>query len=293
MSLARILRRVLVAPRRAVRPADGCPGPIVKWAGGKTRLLPELLGRLPAGYNRYHEPFLGGGALFFRLGPEAARLSDTNADLINAYRAVQASADRVLGVLARHRTRHSETHYYATREAWNSGEIAGAVERAAAFIYLNKTCYNGLYRVNSRGEFNVPMGRYTHPAIADEAGLHAAQRALRGAELVVAPFEHVLDDAAAGDLVYFDPPYDPLSATASFTSYTAGGFGPADQDRLAAVFRALDARGCAVVLSNHDTPLVRRLYAGYRIDRVLCARAINSRADSRGAVAEVIVRNEV
>jgi DNA adenine methylase len=177
------------------------------------------------------------------------------------------------------------------RDRWNAAAASSPAERAAAFIYLNKTCYNGLWRVNRRGRFNVPLGRYANPGIVDADGLHAAARALAGAELAVAPFEDVLAHAAPGDLVYFDPPYVPLSATAHFTAYTAGGFSAADQARLAEVFRALDERGCAVLLSNHDTPMVRRLFHGYRVDRVLCARNINSRAEARGAVAEVIVSN--
>jgi DNA adenine methylase len=271
--------------------------PIVKWVGGKSKLLGELEARVPGSYRRYFEPFLGGGALFFRLTPAAgaAALSDTNAELIGCYRAVRDDVEGVIAALLRHRRAHSDAHFYRVREGWNAGAPSPSrtadVERAAAFLYLNKTCYNGLWRVNRRGAFNVPVGRYDNPSILDAARLRAAARALAGQILEVAPFESALVSAERGDFVYFDPPYHPVSDTAHFTSYTADKFGPDDQERLAAAFRALDARGCAVMLSNSDTPFVRRLYAGHRIDRVWCARAINSRGDRRGAVAEVIVTN--
>src|SRR5262249_58560911 len=256
------------------------PAPIVKWAGGKSKLLDELCARAPTSFGRYFEPFMGGGALFFRLRPVEATLSDRNEALIECYRAVRDEVDDVIDALVRPRARHRREYYYDVRDAWNAGmREATSAERGATFIYLNKTCYNGLWRVNSQGEFNVPMGRYERPAILDAAALHTAAGALRGRALLARPFEAVLDEADAGDFVYFDPPYVPVGATADFTGYTAGRFGLADQERLARAFRELAGRGCAVMLSNSDTPLVRRLYAGFRIDRVWCSRAVNSRAD--------------
>jgi DNA adenine methylase len=282
-----VLRRTL-APRVLRAPAT----PFLKWVGGKTRLLGELARRAPRDFRRYFEPFVGGGALFFHLRPPSAALSDTNTELVDTYRAVRDEVDDVIRALERHRRRHDETHYYATRARWNEQRAGLApAERAAAFLYMNKTCYNGLWRVNRRGEFNVPAGRYENPAILDAALLRAASAALAGAELERAPFDHVLDHADAGDFVYFDPPYDPVSATARFTSYTQADFGPADQERLAATFRKLADRGCAVMLSNSDTPFVRKLYAGFKVDRVMAPRFVNSRADARGCVAEVIVTN--
>ncbi len=285
------ITRPVVAPRRKALP-EVTPAPFVKWVGGKTRLLGELLARAPQHYHRYFEPFVGGGALFFKMRPPTAVLSDLNADLIATYQAVRDEADAVVRYAARHRTLHSETYYYQTRERWNETrtELAPAA-RAAAFLYLNKTCYNGLWRVNKSGKFNVPAGRYVNPTILHAEQLRAASFALRNAEIVAAPFDRALAEADAGDFVYFDPPYDPVSETSDFTSYTAGSFGIADQTRLADAYRQLADRGCAVMLSNSDTPLVRKLYAGFRIDRVMCTRAINSRADARGAVAEVIVTN--
>jgi DNA adenine methylase len=280
------------ASRRVDIGIDRAAGPIVKWVGGKGKLLPELARRAPTTFHRYFEPFVGGGALFFHLAPRAAVLSDTNAELVGCYRAVQSNVEAVVTALARHRERHSEEYFYAVREGWNEGKLRTSAERAAAFIYLNKTCYNGLWRVNSRGLFNVPAGRYVNPGILDAERLRAASSVLRAATLQVAPFEAVLADARRGDFVYFDPPYHPVSATADFTSYTAEGFGTDDQERLAETFARLDDRGCAVMLSNSDTPFTRRLYARWRVERVLCARAVNSRADRRGAVGELLVTNQ-
>ena len=282
-----------VAPRRKTREGGplAAPGPIVKWVGGKSRLLGELLSRTPNDYLRYHEPFVGGAALFFALAPRQALLSDANPELVNVYRSVRDEVEQVILALAKHRVEHDEDHYYATRERWNAGKASSPAARAAAFIYLNKTCYNGLWRVNSKGGFNVPMGRYEDPPILDADGLRAASRALAGIGLKHAGFADVLETATPGDFVYFDPPYDPVSDTSDFTAYTMGGFGKAQQEQLAHVFRELHGRGCAVMLSNSDTPLIRKLYAGFRLDKVFCARAINSKADARGAVAELIVTN--
>jgi DNA adenine methylase len=215
------------------------PSPFVKWVGGKGKLLGELCTRAPLSYRRYFEPFLGGGALFFRMRPKAAALSDVNAELIGCWRAVRDDLDAVMAALSRHRARHSEEYYYSTRVRWNAGHGRGddtcAAERAATFLYLNKTCYNGLWRVNSRGEFNVPAGRYENPTILDRENLRAASNALAGQDIHVAGFEGVLDNAGSGDFVYFDPPYHPISETSDFTSYTPGKFDASDQARLSGV----------------------------------------------------------
>lgn len=267
--------------------------PIVKWAGGKSRLCDELLARSPRRFRRYFEPFLGGAALYFRLAPRFGILSDCNADLINMYRCVAWNVEAVIRRLARHREDHTEAHYYRMRERWNTaGELAADVDRAAAFIYLNKTCYNGLWRVNSRGQFNVPVGRYDEPSIFDPAALRAASKLLQRAEIATCHFADAADSARAGDFVYFDPPYHPLSETANFTSYTAGSFGPEDQRQLAEVARALVRRGCSVMVSNSDTAFIRDLYRGFRIDEVDCSRAINSKASARGPQRELIIVGE-
>jgi DNA adenine methylase len=264
--------------------------PIVKWVGGKTKLLPELLARMPPHHERYFEPFAGGAAMFFRVGPRRAVLADSNADLIGLYAAVARDVEAVIRELARHRAAHDQRHYYDTRARWNDhGASWSAAERAAAFIYLNKTCFNGLWRVNRAGDFNVPIGRYTDPPICVPETLRAAHAVLARASLRCGDYRRAIEDAGRGDFVYFDPPYDPVTTTANFTSYTADAFGPDDQRELAETARALVARGCRVMLSNSDTPFVRSLYRGFRIDRVKCARAINSNASRRGEVDEVIV----
>ncbi len=274
-------------------PEPALAAPIVKWAGGKSRLLDELLARSPRRFRRYFEPFLGGAALYFRLAPRFGVLSDCNADLINMYRCVAFHVEAVIRRLARHREDHDETHYYQMRERWNTeGALVADVDRAAAFIYLNKTCYNGLWRVNSRGHFNVPVGRYDEPSIFDPVALRAASRLLQRAEIAPRHFADAADRARAGDFLYFDPPYHPLSETARFTSYTAGSFGPDDQSELAEVARGLVRRGCSVMVSNSDTEFIRDLYRGFRIDVVDCSRAINSKASGRGPQRELIILGE-
>ena len=274
-------------------PAAPAAAPIVKWAGGKSRLLDELTARSPRRFRRYFEPFLGGAALYFRLAPRFGVLSDCNADLINMYRCVAWNVEAVIRRLARHRDDHTEAHYYKMRERWNTdGQLAADVDRAAAFIYLNKTCYNGLWRVNSRGKFNVPVGRYDEPSIFDPVAMRAASKLLQRAEIAPGHFADAAETARAGDFIYFDPPYHPLSETANFTSYTAGSFGPDDQRELAAIARALVRRGCSVMVSNSDTAFIRDLYKGFRIDEVDCSRAINSKASARGPQRELIILGE-
>ncbi|MBN1202173.1 MAG: DNA adenine methylase [Anaerolineae bacterium] len=273
--------------------------PFLKWAGGKGQLLDQYAPLFPADVSgAYYEPFVGSGAVFFHLrgaGLPVQRwhLADVNAALITCYCVVRDDLGALIDHLAVHKAQHSHDYYYAVRNRDRDPAWADVpdVARAARLIYLNKTCYNGLWRVNSKGQFNVPMGRYTKPDILNEDRLRAASAALAGVSLVVESFESVLDRAGAGDFVYFDPPYVPLSATASFTSYAAGDFGPDDQRRLADVFGALAARGCRVMLSNSDTPLVRDLYAGFDLRTVQARRAINSRRNGRGPVDEVVVRN--
>jgi DNA adenine methylase len=274
-------------PDRADRAVEEA-GPIVKWVGGKSKLLGELLARAPR-FERYYEPFAGGAALFFRLAPAAAVLNDRNADLIATYRQVASDVEAVIRRLEIHRKHHGEKHYYSTRARWNDPSVSWTpVDRAAAFIYLNKTCYNGLWRVNRAGEFNVPLGRYADPPICSPDGLRAAARVLARAELRTGSYLDAVRDAGRGDLVYFDPPYVPVTETSNFTSYTGDGFGADDQRALAELAHRLVARGCRVMLSNSDTPFVRSLYAGLRVERVYCARAINCNASKRGDVAEVI-----
>jgi DNA adenine methylase len=265
------------------------PRPFLKWAGGKSQLLPELVRRSPAHFATYHEPFLGGGALFFELHAlgrvREAVLSDVNPHLVDAYLAVRDHAREVIRLLRQHP--HEQSHYYDVR-AQDPASLTLA-ERAARIIYLNKTCYNGLYRENRRGQFNVPFGRYTKPTICDEPNLLAVSRALQDVEIVRSHFSSVLERARRSDFVYFDPPYDPVSKTASFTSYASSGFTRADQEWLSTVFAQLASSGVWVMLSNSDTALTRSLYGPFRPDRVLASRSVNCNGAARGRVSELIV----
>jgi DNA adenine methylase len=278
--------------RRAGAPAR----PFLKWAGGKGQLLGQLDPLLPdfTQVKRYFEPFLGGGAVYFHVHPRLARgkaiLGDSNADLVRTFVAVRDHLPELTAALTVHRQRHCEAYYYQVR-ATDPGTLPDEWDRAARFIYLNKTCFNGLHRVNSRGLFNVPFGRYANPAILDERALVDCNAALRGVDLRIGNFEVSTRGARKDDFVYFDPPYDPLTKTAAFTSYTSKLFGEDDQSRLAALFRKLDERGCLLMLSNSDTPLIQRLYRGFDIERVQARRNINSRPDARGPIGEVVVRN--
>jgi DNA adenine methylase len=263
--------------------------PIVKWAGGKSKLVPALIERLPARWHRYFEPFAGGAALFFRLAPPSAVIGDINPDLLATYRALADDPDAVIRGLARHARAHGERHYYAVRARWADRATWPRARIAAAFIYLNKTCFNGLWRVNRAGHFNVPMGRYVKPTICEPAALHAAHRVLQAAELRAGDFRATLADAGRGDVCYLDPPYVPVSATANFTTYASTGFSFEHQRALAATARALVARGCHVIVSNSDVPAVRALYRSFRIDKVRVARSINSNAAKRGEVSELII----
>lgn len=269
------------------------PRPFLKWAGGKTRLANELLARAPVRFNTYHEPFLGGGALFFRLYRENrikhAVLSDINAELIDTYQAIRDCVTDVMAVLATYP--HDKAFYYELRakDPWALSQP----ERAARMIYLNKTGYNGLYRVNRKGQFNVPFGRYKSPKYLDPENLRSVSRALQHVEILCTSFESVVERAAPGDWVYFDPPYVPLSATADFTAYQPGGFGFTEQERLRDVCIALTQNNVSVMLSNSDTEIVRNLYASevFTIEEVKANRAINSNGTGRGKITELVVVN--
>jgi DNA adenine methylase len=262
-------------------------GPVLKWAGGKSRLLAQLLPLLPEEISSYHEPFIGGGALFFRIQPGQARLSDLNEELICVYRAVRDSTQELIEALGLHR--YEKNHYYRVRATDPS--TLSDVGRAARTIYLNRTCFNGLYRVNRRGHFNVPFGRYTNPAICQVDKLWAASAVLADTSLEESDYRRVVDQADAGSFVYFDPPYHPISKTANFTSYTSRSFTEDDQAALADVFAELDRKGVRCMLSNSDTPLIRGLYKRFRTETVLAPRAISRNRDGRKPVSEVVVLN--
>jgi len=266
----------------------------LKWAGGKRQLLPELVSRIDrlGGFGTYFEPFFGGGALFFELWglgriKSGAVLSDINRRLIDTYRAVAGDVEAVISLLRGHKDKHGKDYYYAVRAV----EPRRLDRKAARVIYLNRTCFNGLYRENSKGRFNVPMGRYRNPTICDQDVLRAASKALADVELLAVPFDEALARPKAGDLVYLDPPYVPLSASSSFTAYSKGGFTMDDQVRLAETFRDLDGRGVHVMLSNSRTDAVMEMYQGFNIDMVKASRAVSCKADHRKDVTELIVTN--
>ncbi|MBI4393331.1 MAG: DNA adenine methylase [Euryarchaeota archaeon] len=265
--------------------------PFVKWAGGKAALLAQFhsMGLIPPNMGRYHEPFLGGGALFFDLAPDEAVLIDSNEELVVAYEAVRDSVDAIVAELRAHEQNHNRDYFYATRRLSPRG--LSEIQRAARLIYLNKTCFNGLYRVNSKGEFNVPLGSYKNPKILDQENLLLASKLLRTSKLAHGDFEGVLNSAKAKDFIYFDPPYDPLSETSNFTAYTKNSFGRREQSRLADVFSELDSRGCHLLLSNSDTPFIRDLYKAFITKPVRCPRFINSKGTGRGNVDEIVVTN--
>jgi DNA adenine methylase len=275
--------------------------PFVKWAGGKSQLLEQFEPFFPTRFNRYVEPFVGGGAVFFHLFnkgliADGVILNDLNQDLMTCYEVIRDRVDKLVEELRRHEThKMNESYFYEIRE-WDRKpgfHERSPVEQTARTIFLNRTCYNGLYRVNSRGQFNVPFGRYKNPTICDEDNLRAVSQALQGVELRSEDFEQCIEWARPGDFVYLDPPYHPLSETASFTSYTRDNFEEADQIRLAAVFRQLDKMGCQVMLSNSYTPLIRELYDGYGYTRetVTARRAISCRGDGRGGIPELVIVN--
>jgi DNA adenine methylase len=267
------------------------PGPFLKWVGGKRQLLQAILDRLPKRrISRYAEPFLGGGAVFFELARldriEGAILSDTNVELVETYRAVKEIPEEVIVALRKHK--NTSKHYYTVR-ALDPSRLPLA-ERAARTIYLNRCGYNGLYRVNQSGKFNVPFGRYDNPTICDAEGIRAASRALERAALVVGDFADVVAPLGRGDVAYFDPPYVPLSVTSSFTAYTRAGFTIDDQTRLRDVARALKRRGATVAVSNSTAPVVYDLYGdGFERTEVTATRMVNCNGDGRGRIRELLI----
>ncbi len=267
--------------------------PIIKWVGGKTKLLPELKARVPTKYGRYFEPFAGGAALFFCLDPEHATIGDMNAALIEMYIAVACHVEDVIEKLEVLKVSHAslgDALYYEIRKKWNDNAWSHCVRsRAAAFIYLNKTCFNGLWRVNRQGKLNTPVGAYKNPGIYDADDMRAAALALKRAELKIGDYKATTCEATKGDFVYFDPPYDPIDKTSNFTSYTKDKFGDEAQAELAAHAAKLRDGGTHVMLSNNDTPMIRKLYRDFTIDTVRCARPINSKADKRGEINEVLI----
>lgn len=273
------------------------PKPFVKWVGGKRQLLaqfrklnlypPELF-NIKTG--RYFEPFVGGGAVFFDLLPEKGFLSDLNKELVTTYNIIKNDVDRLVTSLKKHKT---DKEYFLKIRAQDPNKLSD-LNVASRFIFLNRTCFNGMYRVNSNGGFNVPYGKYTNPLICDEDNLKKVSRALQGIEIKHQDYKEVLKKAKKGDFIYFDPPYYPVSKTSSFTSYTAESFLDKEQIELRDTVLELHQKGCYVMLSNSDTSFINKIYSGYkgiRINKVEAGRAINSKASGRGKITEVLVTN--
>lgn len=271
--------------------------PFLKWAGGKRQLLPEIVRHLPPIYQRYYEPFVGGGALLFHLKPAVGVINDANPELCNCYQVIRDDLQALLEALAPYKDKNNKEDYYRIRDMDRMDDYhrLTRAERAARILYLNKTCYNGLFRVNCKGFFNVPFGRYTRPRIYDEPLMRSISHYFNtnAIEMRNTDFEDAVSDAGAGDFVYLDPPYDPVSPTASFTGYSRGAFDRLEQIRLYNVFQDLDRRGCKVLLSNSATDFILDLYRAYPAVLVSASRCINSVSKGRGKIHEVLVMNYV
>jgi DNA adenine methylase len=279
--------------------------PLLKWAGGKRQLLDVLLSIMPKDFdvtkNFYHEPFLGGGALFFAISSDAIRndsaglsdgarrfqISDTNPDLVNFYKVVRDLPEELILKASRLGAKTRRSDFYQVRGSKPRSEVG----RAARLLYLNKLCFNGLYRVNSKGEFNVPFGNYNDPKVVNAQQIRMCSRALNLAEIRLSHFSEVLNVVRKNDLVYFDPPYIPLSPTASFSSYSKEGFGESDQRELARLIHELSRRGVRVILSNSDTRLSREIFGELNLFSVSASRAISATAKGRGKVRELLAVN--
>jgi len=271
--------------------------PVLKWAGGKRQIIEQISQRFPTNYGKYFEPFVGGGAVFMHLQPEKTYLNDVSTELMRVYKAVKCQPSELMEKLSEHERNHQQdpnTYYYQVRswdrddDKWNS---LNDVDKAARMIYLNKTCFNGLYRVNKKGYFNVPFNQKKTVKTYDEENIQNLSNYLNEShvKLLNTDFEEAIKEAEAGDFIYFDPPYDLLNGN-GFESYTEGGFGVEGQKRLAKVVEKLDKKGCYVMVSNHDTPLIRKLYGQYHYDVIDVRRAINSKAAQRKG-KEVIIYN--
>jgi DNA adenine methylase len=270
--------------------------PVVKWVGGKRQIIDEIIKYVPDSFSTYYEPFLGGGAVLFELQPKKAVVNDVNEELMNIYEVIKDNVDELIEGLKRHKIKNDKAYFYEIRELDRDREqynLLTPVERASRIIYLNKTCYNGLFRVNKSGEFNAPFGNYKNPNIVNETTLRAVSAYFNKAKIrfTCQDFEDALKWSRKGAFVYLDPPYDPVSETASFTGYDKGGFDHNEQIRLKKTCDKLNKKGIKFLLSNSATDFIMDLYQDYKIEVIQAKRAINSKADRRGNVDEVLVMN--
>ena len=267
------------------------PYPIVKWAGGKRQLLLDLKTRLPKKYNRYFEPFVGGGALFFDLSPINAYISDINQELINLYNVIRDAPLDLIDDLSLHK---NTLEYYTTIrniDRTKEYESISNIKKASRFIYLNKTCFNGLYRVNKKGFFNVPYGKYSNPKLFNKENIIAVSDTLKQTQIECANYTRILDYVQKNDFVYLDPPYIPLSETSYFTSYSKENFSEKDHLELKDLCDRLDSLGVKFMLSNSDCSISNELYSEYKIEKIYASRHINANSQGRGKISEILVRN--
>lgn len=270
--------------------------PILKWVGGKRQLLDEIIPMIPKQYSTYVEPFIGGGAVLFDLQPKKAIINDFNSELINVYTVIRDYPDELIKELQYHKKKNTSEYFYIVREYDRKPDIYSkmtAVQKAARIIYLNKTCYNGLYRVNSAGHFNSPYGRYKNPNIVNETVIKAMSKFFNENDIIIknVDFKDALKGIRKGAFVYFDPPYMPISSSSSFTGYTESGFGEDKQRELKELCDKLDKKGIKFLQSNSDCEFIRELYSDYRIKTIKAKRSINSKGNSRGEINEVLIYN--
>jgi len=272
--------------------------PFLKWAGGKRQLLPAIRAYLPAKYTEYYEPFIGAGAVLLALQPQNSTINDTNSELVNCYRVIKDRPQELLELCQQHQENNSKEYYYQLRQQdrQQGFQQRSMVERAARIIYLNKTCFNGLFRVNSRGQFNVPYGKYKNPTIAAPLVIEAVSSYLNQARVNImhGDFEQAVATAKPGAFIYLDPPYHPLSDTSSFTGYSLNGFGEAEQIRLKQLCDRLSDCGCQILASNSAAPFIKSLYDDqrYKVIEVQATRAINTVSSKRGKINEVLIYNQ-
>ena len=267
--------------------------PVLKWVGGKRQLITQITELLPSRYATYYEPFIGGGAVFFHLQRKKVVINDFNSELVNVYKTIQSDVEALIEDLKKHK---NESDYFYEMRALDRSDTFSEltnIEKASRVLYLNKTCFNGLYRVNSSGEFNTPFGRYKNPNIVNEITLRAVHKYLKTNDITILnqDFASIFDNIKKNDFVYLDPPYDPVSKSSNFTGYNQGGFSTDDQIRLRELCDRLNKKGVKFLLSNSATDFIKEEYKDYQINIVKATRSINSNAKKRGAVDEVLIRN--
>jgi DNA adenine methylase len=296
------MSKMITAPARALHEHktpvkyNDLVQPFLKWAGGKRQLLPKIREHVPRKYKRYFEPFVGAGAVLFELQPQTALINDANEELVNCYKIIKQEPDKLIAAARTHPINSKYFYQLRSKDREPGLTTLSAVERAARIIYLNKTCFNGLFRVNSQGQFNVPFGKYSDPTIVNDNVINAVSGYLNRASIQISNYDFAaaLDDARHGDFVYLDPPYDPLSDTSSFTGYNLNSFGRDEQRRLKGVCDDLHRRGCKLLLSNSATPFIRKLYSDkskYTVVDVDANRNINSVGAGRGKITELLIFN--